>query len=481
MKYEPRIAPWKHQEEALRRLEGKHAYALLCAMRTGKTKMICDDFGRLELAGECQDLLVIAPAGVYRTWETAFDTHLSEDLRNRIAIHTWSARDGTAAAQKLEEFLAIRDRPRALLVNVEALSTVERAQTLCKTFLGQRKSMAVIDESTSIKSPTAQRAKFAVRYLAPLAAYRRVLSGLPTPRSPLDLYQQFAYLDQSILGFNSYYGFRNRYAVIKKAPFGPGGRAVPIVVGYRDVDKLWNKLQPHAFRVNLEDCYDLPPKMYSFRTVELTPEQQRAYADMRHFSTTELGRGDFVTATQVIVQLLRLHQILCGHVGTEDGRTIEIPEKRTAELLDLLEEHDGKAIIWCSYDLDVRKVSEAIAKHFKTKVARFWGGNRNSREDEEKMFLTDPECRHIVATAAAGGRGRTWTVADLVVYYSNSPDLEHRSQSEERAQGVDKIKSVAYVDLIVPKTVDERMIKALRQKINMAATITGDNYKEWLI
>ena len=195
-----------------------------------------------------------------------------------------------------------------------------------------------------------------------------------------------------------------------------------------------------------------------------------------------MGEKDYVTASQVIVQLLRMHQVLCGHVGTEDGRTIEIPEKRTAELLDLLEEHDGKSIIWCSYDLDVRKVSEAIAKHFKTKkVARFWGGNRASREDEEKMFLNDPECRHIVATAAAGGRGRTWTVADLVVYYSNSPDLEHRSQSEERAQGVDKIKSVAYVDLIARGTVDERMIKALRNKISMAATITGDNYKEWLI
>ena len=144
--------------------------------------------------------------------------------------------------------------------------------------------------------------------------------------------------------------------------------------------------------------------------------------------------------------------------------------------------------MWCSYDADIQKVAKALEKKYGagrpnefTAVARFWGGNRNSREDEEKKFLNDPRCRFMVATAAAGGRGRTWTVADLVVYYSNTDDLEHRSQSEERPQGVGKTKSVLYADLRVPGTVDDRIVANLRKKINMAASINGDNWREWLV
>jgi SNF2 family DNA or RNA helicase len=131
------------------------------------------------------------------------------------------------------------------------------------------------------------------------------------------------------------------------------------------------------------------------------------------------------------------------------------------------------------YDKDDprRRVDVDNLKH----VARFWGGNRDTREDEERRFLNDPQCQYMVATAAAGGRGRTWTVADLVVYYSNTADLEHRSQSEERAQGVDKVNSVLYVDLIAPGTVDEKMLSTLRRKINMAAAITSDTWREWVI
>jgi len=134
-------------------------------------------------------------------------------------------------------------------------------------------------------------------------------------------------------------------------------------------------------------------------------------------------------------------------------------------------------------------------------VARFWGGNLSTREDEEKRFLNDPACMYMLATPAAGGRGRTWVVADLVVYYSNTHDLEHRIQSEMRAQGVDKVNSVAYVDLITPDTVEgvdkvnsvayvdlitpdtveEKILHCLRNKLSMASVISGDDFRQWLI
>lgn len=489
MTYIPKTKPWAHQQQALDKMAGKDGFALFMAMRTGKTKTLIDDFGRLEEAGEVQDLAVIAPAGVYRTWEGGLVDHLPDELRERSLVHTWRAGAGAKEERQLLSFMRTKDRrrPRILLINIEALSSVPRAQKLIQEFLEERLNMNAIDESTTIKNPATERTKFVVKVLGDISNYRRILSGLPTPRSPLDLYSQFQFVDESILGFKSYYGFRARYAVMRSMVFG--GRTVPVVVGYRDEDELRKKIEPWSFRKTLEECYDLPPKQYVYWDVKLTSQQQKAYEEMKAFATTEIAGRGFVSASQVIVQLLRMHQVLCGHVVTEDGTFIELPENRTQTLLDRLEEYDGKAIIWCSYDVDIQKVSRALEKRYGpstsddapfTAVARFWGGNKNSREEEEKRFLKDPNCRFMVATAAAGGRGRTWMVADLVVYYSNTDDLEHRSQSEERPQGVGKTKSVLYADLRVPGTVDERIVKNLRKKINMAASINGDNWKEWL-
>lgn len=481
MTYVPPFKPYAHQEEALARLDGIDAYALFMAMRTGKTKVVLDDFGRLELDGKVKQLLVLAPGGVYRTWETAAHEHLSRDLREACKIHVWESGKGAKRERERRAFMTEANQARILIMNVEALSSVKEARMMAASFLSAAPTMLVVDESTVIKNPGSKRTKFINKTLSPLAPVRRILSGLPSPKSPLDLYSQFEFLDWRILGFNSFYTFRARYA--KLLPQWFGGRQVQQVIGYQNLEELRRRIAPHSFRKRLEDCYDLPEKVYMLREVSLTEEQTRLYSDMKKFATTQLQEsGAHVTATIVITQIIRLHQILCGHVTDEGGQKHQVPTNRVKELLALLEEYDGKAIVWCSYDPDVTMISEALKKeHGEGSVARFWGGNRSTREDEEQQFLNDPDCRFMVATAAAGGRGRTWTVADLVVYYSNTHDLEHRSQSEERPQGIGKIRPVTYVDLVARGTVDEKILHALRNKIDLAATVTGDNFREWLI
>lgn len=479
MIYTPPYKPFAHQAEALRKMQGREAFALLMDMRTGKTKTLLDDFGSLELEGKVQNLLVLAPGGVYETWKEACEEHLSQDLINRIAIHLWKS--GNGKGNKYARSIFIKsNQPRILIMNIEALSAVKEARTMAEGFLKQGPSMLAVDESTIIKNHSAKRTKFVNLTLAQHAAYRRILSGLPTPRSPLDLYAQFHFLDWRILNFKSYFAFRNRYAIIQRVRFG--GREVPLIKGYRDTDDLYSRIAPHSHRVLLEECYDLPPKHYTVREVKMTKEQERLYSEMKEFATTKIANEKHVTATIVIAQITRLHQILCGHAVDEQGTMHEIPENRTSELVELLVDYNGKAIVWCSYDADVRKVSEALEKEFgKGSVAKFWGGNNGTREIEEKLFLHDDACRFMVATAAAGGRGRTWTVAHLVVYYSNTPNLEHRSQSEERAQAIGKKDIVTYVDLLVRGTVEEKFIKNLRDKIDIASAIMGDGYREWLI
>jgi SNF2 family DNA or RNA helicase len=338
--------------------------------------------------------------------------------------------------------------------------------------------MLAVDEATDIRNKS--KRTMAVLTLGELAAYRVIMSGLITPRSPLDLFYPFFFLDWRILGSRSWYGFRARYAVLQDQWFG--GRRVPIVVGYKNLEELQEKIAPHSYRLLLKDCSEAPPPVYSRREVALTDEQKRLYHEVKENATAAISEMEHISATAVIVQIIRLHQILCGIAVDEQGRVHEIAENRTRELLDLLSDYDGKAVIWCKYDLNVQRISAALVKEFgEGSVARFWGGNRATREAEEQLFLNSPACRFQVATPAAGGRGRTWTVADLVVYHSNSENLEHRDQSEERVRGMDKLRPVSSVDLIAPGTVDEKIVRALRRKIDLAAAITGDGWRAWLI
>jgi SNF2 family DNA or RNA helicase len=260
----------------------------------------------------------------------------------------------------------------------------------------------------------------------------------------------------------------------------------PKITGYKNEEELRDRIAKHSFRVTLADCYDLPSKMYSSREVELTADQKRIYKDLKEKATAELIEEEettgHVTALNVISRMIRLHQVLCGHTRDELNVLHEIKEKRTGELIDLLREIEGKVVIWASYDYNIKGITSALEKEYgEGSVARFWGGNAKTREAEEGMFQDDPKCRFMVGTPSAGGRGRLWAVADTVIYFSNTNNLEFRSQSEERTQAINKKTSVQYIDLIAPGTVDERIIEALRAKIDMAATISGDSWRKWLI
>lgn len=488
MTYVPVHPRYDHQEKAYDRMYGREFFALLMAMRTGKTKTVLDEFGSLCDEGRVEDLLVVAPAGVYKTWATAIKDHMDPFFVEGLQIWLWEAKDqGRGVQKRLEAFLASR-APRVLLINVEALSSVKRARELALTFASQRRCYVAVDESTKIKNVMSERTKFCVLQLSPRAKFRRILSGLVAPNSPLDVYAQFSFLKRGLLGDN-WFSFRARYAIIKRQ-FMPkdknnpeaGGHWVNMVVGYRDEDELASRLEPHRYRVRLEDTYGMPPSTFSIRNVELTDEQRRIYRELKEYSTAELESESYVTPTIALTKLLRLHQVVNGHTTDDDGNFKIIPENRTEAVLDILEDYDGKAIIWCAYDHSLRSVVEALRSEYGTNsVARFWGGNRATREDEERRFKTSSECRFMVATASAGGMGRTWDNADLVVYHSSTENLEHRSQSEERPKNVGKDRPIAYVDLVTEGTVDVKILHALRNKINLSSVLQGDAWREWVV
>ena len=362
-------------------------------------------------------------------------------------------------------------------MNVEAFST-KKGVAFANKFLNCHNTLIAIDESTTIKNPSAKRTKN-ILTLAKHSKYRRILTGSPVTKSPLDLYTQCQFLDSWLLGHSSYYTFRTRYAVMRNANFS--GRTVQIVVGYRNLGELSSKLEPFSYRVLKDDCLDLPKKTFMKRIVQLSPDQSKLYLQMKEKALAVLN-GKMVSTTTVMTQLMRLQQITCGHFTADDGSTQEIPNNRIDELMNVLNEIEGKVVIWGHWQKDMTQIIKSIIEEYGQKaVVDYYGLTpKEDRQNNINKFQNDPECRFFVGTPATGGYGITLTAASNMIYYSNGYDLEKRTQSQARIDRIGQEHPMTYIDIICKDTVDERIVKALREKINIASQVMGEELKDWI-
>jgi SNF2 family DNA or RNA helicase len=480
MDYPFKTVPYAHQITALEKSWDKENYAYFMEMGTGKSKVLIDNMSMLYDHGHINGVLILAPKGVYRNWQRQeIPTHLPNHIEDFTVA--WTPTPNKVEKEMLESI--IKD-PKDLtldifLMNIEALHTTKGAR-FAERFLNGHRGMIVIDESTTIKNPKAIRTKNALK-LSTLAKYRRILTGSPVTRDPIDLFSQCEFLDPAILGHASYYSFKNRYTVQVRTNVGT--HVFNKVVGYKNLGELSGLLDPYSYRVLKEDCLDLPEKIYTKRQVDLTAEQKKAYKEMKDYALTLFEDGSVLTASTVMTQLLRLHQISCGHLIMEDGETKIFKNNRITELMDILEEVDGKVIIWANYRQDIRTIYNNIAKKYgPDTVATYYGDTPDGERQDIVQRFQDPKSplRYFVGNQQTAGYGLTLTAASTVVYYSNNYDLEKRIQSEDRAHRIGQKSNVTYIDLIAEKTVDERIVKALRNKINIASTVLGEDFKEWL-
>ena len=365
-------------------------------------------------------------------------------------------------------------------MNVEAFSS-ERGFEAAQAFLYQNPdNMIVVDESTTIKNRKAQRTANLIK-LRDLAKYRRILTGSPITKSPMDLFSQCELLKEKCLGFNSYFAYQSRYANVQKRTMGH--RSFQQIVGYRRLDELSEKLDKISNRTLKEDCLDLPEKVYIKRFVDLTPEQERVYNQMKKLALAKLETGELATTASVLTQIMRLQQICCGHFQPDDEDIKTLKNNRMSELMDLIEEVNGKAIIWATYTHDILNIAATIRERFgDDSVACYYGGTQqDDRQDIVNRFQDkrDP-LRFFVGQPKTGGYGITLTAANTVIYYSNSYDLEIRLQSEDRAHRIGQTNKVTYIDLVSPNTIDEKILTALRSKIDIAGEVLGEDAKDWL-
>ena len=476
-KYKFKTKPYDHQYKTLERSYDKDNYALFLEMGLGKSKILIDNIALLYKQKKISGVVIVAPKGVLDNWNiNELDRHLPDEVERNVLV--WQPNHTQRWTRDFRDMVE-QDSTGTLnifLINVEAFATVKGCKFV-EEFLSTHDCLLAIDESTTIKNPKAKRTKNLTK-LAPLANYRRILTGFPITKAPLDLYSQCYFLHPKLLGYSSYYAFRARYAIMKRQQMG--ARGFDQIVGFQRLDELQEAIKNFSIRYTKDECLDLPEKVYTKRYVELTKQQKVAYEQMKREAVMVLENETFSTMN-VLTQLMRLQQVVAGSLKNEEGETIYLENNRLQAVSDILEETDGKVVLFAVFRTDIERLAEMLReKYGKNSVATYYGETPQNERQNIITRFQDPnsELKYFISNPQTGGRGITLTEANVIIYYSNSYDLELRIQSEDRIHRIGQSKSCTYIDLVAKDTVDERILKALLTKVKISNEVLGE-VRQW--
>ena len=467
--YKYKTEPFKHQRQSL--IEGAKPYnfAYFMEMGTGKTKVAIDNAAYLYQAQKIDYVFVIAPNSVYQNWKKEIDIHCPEETN----IYVWKV-------SKDKTFKMDPNKLTFVLMNVEALSHASGKKWLeSKLQKHGMRSMIILDESTSIKNLKASRTKAIIK-IGQLARFKRILTGSPITKSPLDLFSQCAFLDKKLLGYENFTVFKSKYAVMYSIE--RGGYSIQIPKYYVNLEELEFKLKNFSYRVRKKDCLDLPEKMYVQRYVDMPEEQRQAY-DRLKITAMTIMQDEEVSYNNKLTELLKLQQVTNGFVKTDEGNIVDFKTNaKLKELMSIIEETEDKCIIWANYVHNIESIKSKLAETYGTdSVVSIYG--KDSVEDRNQAvenFQNKDEYRFLVGNPTVGGYGLTLTAAKYVIYFSNSYNLEVRQQSEDRAHRIGQKSQVTYIDIICRDTIDQMVLHNLENKIELCAKTLGEQVQKWL-
>jgi SNF2 family DNA or RNA helicase len=473
-KYPYKTTPYEHQRNALNQSAEQTQWAYFMEMGTGKTKVTIDNIAYLYLQRKINSVLIIAPKSVYLNWETEIEIHMPDVLKYKI--YKWNV-------DKDKDYHALNSSKdlKIFLINVEALST-KRGFEGCKDYLITNSlNFVALDESTTIKNRSAKRTKN-ILALQKLARVRRILTGSPITKSPLDLYTQCQFLSPELLGFSSYLAFRNRYAEMTDIPVG-SGRYISVPKYYKRLEELEKKMKFFSTRIRKDECLDLKPKVRQRRYIELDGEGKRIYEKLRT-NALAIVEDSTISFSNKLTEIIKLHQVCNGFTKNDDGEVLSLHNSKVNALDEILEETDGKVIIWANYIYNIKQLIEFLEKKYgKESVVSIYGAvDVQTRKDAVKRIQEDPDTRFLVGNPTTGGFGLTLTAVNTVIYFSNNYNLEVRKQSEDRAHRMGQKGTVVYIDIVARNTLDEAIMKSLTSKGQIAAKTLGEeDLRDWLL
>lgn len=478
--YVYKTEPRKHQREILERTCDFKSHALFLEMGVGKTKTMIDNISHLYEQGKINGALIIAPNGVDLNWVIdEIPIHLPDRIMKKSRIMRFSSKKKGTKAHKAE-ILWNRQHPGLawLIMSYDAIMTLDGKEAALK-FLEERETFYVLDESVSIKTPGAKRTMRIVR-TAHRAKYRRILDGYPTPKGAFDMYSQLQFLDNDFWkqhGWGNFAMFKSYFGVYEQA-FGKGSKEFEKLIGFDHLEELNQIVGTISTRMLKQDVLDLPPKIYHTRYFELTSEQRKMYDEMEEDYRIWVDSDTLVTANMAMVRELKLQQISCGYLPIGEGEPIHRIEGRNPRL-DLLEDfidtNEDKTIIWARYRLDIELISEMLAKKGnRFSFVTYTGDTDDDDRVRAKAEFQKGDAKYFVATPAAAGIGLTLHSAKNAIYYSNSYNLRHRKQSEDRAHRDGLKHPLNIIDFLGADTRDKKIMLNLCGKMDTGDAILGD-------
>lgn len=473
--YSYKTSPFPHQAKIFKESVLRESVSLILEPGLGKSKIIIDQASCLFQLGKIDTLVVVAPNGVHRMWVSdEIPLHMPEEVQavSKQLVY-YSAKSKNKGFQKEQEELLKHKGLSILVVSYEACIT-DAFKKWFKKFLTTRKAMLVLDESHRIKGATS-KIKTTLVAMGSYARYRRILTGTPCDKVT-DVYSQIRFLDKDFWkskGFPTKTEFDNFFCITEDRQFGQN--RFKHVVGYRNVEQLSDWVAETGYRMTLSDAgIELPPLLQSKRYHAITGEQKRVYDELKDECRTVLASGDELTTTMAVTKLLRLQQVICGYVATESEQPVQRinPDGKNPRLEvavdDILKELPHQAIVWSRFTEDINQLMDALGKD----AVRYDGKVDDEGRARAKQAFQSGDVKYIVMSSA-GAEGLTLTGAKTMLMYANDFKSIIYSQKIGRMFRIGQKDHTHVIDLVCEGTVDEHIIKALRDKKEISDIIRG--------
>ena len=400
-------------------------------------------------------MLVVAPLSILGVWQEEFRKFA--DFENSLVVLNGSE---SKKNEKLRQM-----QTSGLQV---AVINYESAWRLEKELAAWDADLIVCDEGHKIKTHNIAASKCMHR-LGARARYRMLLTGTIITNKAIDVFSPYKFLNPAVFG-NSFYAFRNRYFDM----VGYGNHTPVLKTSM--AEELTRRIHSIAFRATKAECIDLPETMEIIQQVELEPQTRKLYQQLVRDSYAQIKSGEIITAANVLTRLLRLSQLTGGFLrGDETDRVERVSSAKLDALSDIIDSaalEAGKLVIIARFLPEIDAITAMLER--KSIGYSLITGAVKDRDEQVRRFQTNPGVTVFVGQIATAGLGITLTAADKMVFYSLDYSMSNFEQTKARIHRVGQRNQCTYIYLVAENTVDVKVLKALRDKADLARTLIDD-------
>jgi len=531
------VKEYEHQEETFERFKDADIMGLFLEQGLGKSNIALRIAAYKYRKGEIDSLLIVAPNGVHKQW---YIEQIPLWLNCPYEAQLLGGKVG-----KTSRPFRRKDALHVVVVNIDTFSTPKKWQEIAE-WATCSKTFIVLDEATVIKSIKSQRTQHmiygfnevrrkgkAIIKSVPKTVARAVLTGTPVTEGPLDLWAIFEFLKPNYFGRN-YYSFQAHFGMFytmiieMQLPNGQKGyKSISVMINkeiwekikacttykeayalygvsqdtyqeiqgqikyegpYKHADELKRLIEPVSMFRTLDECVDMPGRLYEREMLDMSLEQARLYKEMERELITQYDKYESSAASKMVAYI-RLQQITSGFLSaTEilDEETDIVPSKEIVWIGDSNPKLDRlysrveteipvcPVIIVTRFSAEAARIYDDLQKKMSCMLYTGWKKIGNIEDFQAGKYDV------LIANEKAISRGFNLQISHSTHFYSNLFSLEDRLQTEGRTYRIGQNHKTRYTDYLYIDTIDMKVIAALRQKRKLLDYMRGTTMSDFL-